>query len=374
MKITWINVWLCFALFLSCKSERKTFTVAGKIKHATGAIVYLKQISIGEKNPVVIGTDTLDKDGSFTITTTATNEEYIHALTVANGPDIYVINDANSINVQADLHQYKKYTVEGSVASNLLHQFLDHYSEAYPSLVKAIYNADSVEKAVVNDSVLQVYQTAKTKEVEKVNGIIIETLKQSKSAALDAYLLTKAMATMDKELIANYVRASQEKYSSNPNLAVLSTIVKREVAKIPKYDLLNKQAPAINLKDTSGKSFVFDSLKGKYILIDFWASWCAPCRAENPNLVALYKQFKTKNFEIVGVSLDKEKTDWQAAIKKDKLTWPQISDLKEWDSEVVNLYKINGIPFNVLLDTTGKIIAFDLKGKDLQKKLQSVLK
>ena len=137
---------------------------------------------------------------------------------------------------------------------------------------------------------------------------------------------------------------------------------------------IGKQAPELSLPDINGKAINLSSFKGKYVLVDSWASWCLPCRQENPNVVQVYNKYKNKNFTILGVSLDKEKDDWLNAIQKDKLSWTQVSDLREWNSQAVSTFDFTGIPFNVLVDPDGKIIAQSLRGNELEKKLEEVLK
>ncbi len=123
-----------------------------------------------------------------------------------------------------------------------------------------------------------------------------------------------------------------------------------------------------------GKTIKLSDLKGKYVLVDFWASWCVPCRQENPNIVKAYQQFKDKNFEILAVSLDNDKASWEKAIKDDKLTWLHISDLKGWKNEVAGIYAIRAVPSNFLIDPQGKIIAKNLRGEELEKVLSQVIK
>lgn len=135
-------------------------------------------------------------------------------------------------------------------------------------------------------------------------------------------------------------------------------------------------APDFTQNDPAGKSVSLSSLRGKYVLLDFWASWCGPCRQENPNVVKAYNQYKAKNFTVLGVSLDKPegKTAWLQAIKDDGLTWNHVSDLKYWNNEAAALYGVHSIPGNFLIDPTGKIVAKNLRGEDLEQTLAKLLK
>lgn len=132
--------------------------------------------------------------------------------------------------------------------------------------------------------------------------------------------------------------------------------------------------PDFKLSDKDGKDFVFSTLRGKYVLVDFWASWCGPCMREMPNVVKLYKECKGKNFEIVGISLDQKRDAWLNAVEKNKMKWIQVSDLKSWGTLPVKLCNISAVPYTVLVDPEGKVIALDLRGEELIKKVKEVLK
>jgi peroxiredoxin len=141
-----------------------------------------------------------------------------------------------------------------------------------------------------------------------------------------------------------------------------------------KGSMVGNVATDFSQNDVNDKPVKLSSLRGQYVLVDFWASWCRPCRMENPNVVAAYNKFKDKGFTVLGVSYDSDKNRWMGAIKEDGLTWPQVSDLKGWGNETAKLFNITGIPSNLLLDKEGKIIDKNLRGQALELKLEELLK
>ena len=370
-------------ILFACKHEAKNeFVVSGKVKNAGEKIVYLQETPLGSGERIVEDSSVIADDGSFHLKGRGT-EESLFSLSLKNAsyPFAFVINDASKITVNADLKSPSGYVVSGSAASKSLKEFSLNASNQWAKLYSIGQEMDSLKKIGVPDSVLINENNKGMYQVGELRNYVSTFIKSSSDPITSVWALGTYSQIFTAEDYQALLNGIVSKFPGHKGIAAIKEMSDRQVAlskqknKAPEeVKWIGKQAPELLLPDINGKQISLSSFKGKYVLVDFWASWCLPCRRENPNVVQAYNKYKNKNFTILGVSLDKEKGDWLDAIESDKLAWTQVSDLQEWNSVAVSTFNFNGIPFNVLIDPDGKIIGQSLRGGELDEKLAEVLK
>jgi peroxiredoxin len=264
--------------------------------------------------------------------------------------------------------------------------FMYRFNTDLKSIYTVVRKTDSLQRNGVGDSVLAGLQQEQKKLAENARDYALAAFKRAKDPALVMFELGYYQSTSngsglglipltDAEVVG-VVNETAQNYPTHQAVAAIKNSLQQQMQQVEKANWVGKEAPDFALPDASGKEVKLSSFRGKYVLVDFWASWCGPCRQENPNLVNAYNQFKNKNFTVLGVSLDRpgQKDKWLQAIKADNLTWKHVSDLKGWQNATVGLYGYDGIPYNVLLDPQGKIIATSLRDAALHSKLTEILR
>jgi thiol-disulfide isomerase/thioredoxin len=379
-------------LVSSCKEKKKGgFTVTGtymnadKLSIVEGPVskAYLLEVPYGkDQAPVVLDSVKLTGNhGEFTLTGAGKAQEVYELVFGNNALAVPLVNDAPEVKVSVDLGKKDDfYEVTGSEASGQLKDLINVFGKKNFEVERSMADLDSVKRMNAPDSVALAATNKKNNAIQDLNTYLKQFINTNGNATICALALSWSSRSFSKGEFETSLNDLLRKYPENLVLQGLKQSYEQQLAQMAGSGAatkdgswLGKQAPELALPDANGKPIPISSFKGKYLLVDFWASWCAPCRAENPNVVKAYAAYKNKNFAILGVSLDKDKDAWQEAVRADKLAWTQVSDLKYWSSKAVETFGFNGIPFNVLIDPQGKVIGESLRGDDLENKLKEVL-
>ncbi|HBX52330.1 MAG: hypothetical protein A2275_06555 [Bacteroidetes bacterium RIFOXYA12_FULL_35_11] len=373
-------------ILISC-TQQNGYEITGAFKNAEGRKIFLNKLLVDRLEK--IDSAIINKEGNFIFDGKVDGPSFF-MINLSDKEFVYLLIDStDKILISADAKDIQKTVItEGSEGSLLLQKMHRHLLESLEQMdsLGLIYRA--YYQTSQADSIMMVLNTASKKLMENEQKFLISFIQENKKS-LVCYMALHQQITPREYILTpeqdfkvfQYVDSCMRLYHPKSQYtAALSSFMAQYISQKKEQDLREARiktgeiAPEISLAGADGNVVTLSSYKGKFVLLDFWASWCAPCRKENPNLVKCYQKFKNKNFEIFQVSLDKSKDEWLSAIKKDQLTWKHASDLKYWDSPVVKLYAIQGIPANFLLDKNGKIIARNLRGDELEKVLGEVLR
>lgn len=374
MRILSLLLTSMLALTACNQAPKDRFTIEGTIAGGAGEVV--KMIEFTLEDAVTVDSAILAEDGSFSITSSNT-EPTVYMLSLANAGLIPVlVENGEVVKISTTAEQYvNDAKVEGSTATTELieyfkqfNTFQEQVAALNEELMPFAETPDFEQKRAEAQEKYKSYEEAQKKYVKDFidgnkNGVV--------PVFASLYAANFISPESDFDWFFSLLNRFKEENPSSKYTAWFTNFIE------PYANLTalqpGKMAPDFKLPTPEGDSISLSDYRGKYVLVDFWASWCGPCRQENPNIVRMYNRFKGKNFEILGVSLDKERAGWVKAIADDQLTWKQVSDLKFWDSIVTGLYAIQSIPATLLVDPDGKIIARNLRGPELEEKIASLL-
>jgi peroxiredoxin len=389
MKIHFLIVSMSVLLF-SCGGEKKEESassenkVSGKIENGAGRTIFFEGFTT--TGTFKIDSAVIGNDGSFEVNLPAKTDFYRLGFDNSNYILLSIDSTDNHVKINANADTLSVgYKVEGSKFSNDILDFVveqTYYISNRSKILTSFNEGNQKDTSVMGNAQRSIMRLDKT-----FNAFVVDFVEKHPKSPSTFLALSYLDPVIQLDVIKKVEKAiSETMYNSPLHVDILNKIGQLESQKQIQDAQMAEQermmghlkignaAPEINLPSANGGNISLSSLKGKVVLIDFWASWCMPCRQENPAVVKMYNKYKDKGFTVYSVSLDKEKSKWLSAIQQDGLIWPNhVSDLKFWQSAAAQTYGITSIPFTVLIDKDGKIIDKNLRGAQLEAKLKEIL-
>jgi thiol-disulfide isomerase/thioredoxin len=369
-KLILIVISVIFSTLTQAQKAANPVVITGNIKDK-GAYKQIYLDTLNGQNPWIFVSSAIDENGSFKLVVPITAADIFRLRLDDKNYMILILTPGEKISINTVSSKLGgDVVIDGSFHTQLLYRAMNS-SQQFESRKTALnqqYNEIQTTPKRDSLSAIIINQFRENDSLQKV-ALITQMEKNPASLAWiffqDKLDMVNDFATIDKTETAMF-----KAYPDN-----IFVQQYHQQVEVERKTAIGAVAPEIALTDTEGKIRKLSSLKGKVVLIDFWASWCGPCRKENPNVVAMYKKYHDKGFEIYSVSLDKERGSWLAAIAKDNLIWPDhVSDLKYWKSAGAASYGVTSIPFTVLIDKKGKIVAKKLRGEELESKVNELCK
>lgn len=379
---------ISIALIISCgnKGKNEKFQIKGKLSNSSGEFISL--VNVNTAQPLIIDSVKIDENGEF-ILTKKVPEKGFYSLQISTTNYATLIADSTEkIIIEGDAKNLNETCkITGSADSKIFLEFgastkqkfkemesvraqqdsIRRVFEAYMNTTKDSLSIDSLSKTL--EPTFNAYSATYRKLADEATVYIKKFIDDNTNSF--AALAAVQMLSPDRD-ISYFIKVSDALSARYPTIETLKEF-KAYIDK-KKQLAIGMTAPEININDRNGKPIALSSLKGKVVLVDFWASWCKPCRAANPFVVSLYNKYKDKGLDIYSVSLDFNKEAWLKAIDQDKLTWKNhVCDMKQWQSPVVALYGFNGIPFSCVIDKAGNIAGKNLQGPELEDKIKELL-
>jgi len=373
MKLFFLSLLVGLIGLTGCSSEQK-FVIDGTLKGYENKTLFLQKFE--DNSPVNMDSVKVGADGSFKLVANIPFTDYYRLMIDDNNAFVFIADSIGELHIEVNGKLDHPEKIEGQEDTRLMQE--------YGIRMDAILlKRDSIEalaqQGIPQEQLMSLMQAFSAEALQYIHGFVDKnTGSPAVMVALNhldptidmPYFIKAKKALGERMRQSNYYKSLELQIAQVNKQAEMQTEMEQQQEAML---AVGKPAPEISLPDPSGKVRSLKELRGKVVLIDFWASWCGPCRQESPNVVAAYKRFKNKGFEIFSVSLDKGKEAWVNAIREDGLNWLHVSDLQYWNSQAAADYGVTSIPFTVLLDKNGNILAKNLRGEELMNELEELL-